>query len=95
MRSQRAARRVAVTIGGSALVVIGIMAGAQTSLAETATLPLAPGDPSPTTSAAPSFAPTNPVDCTDPNNSINCQTPPIDSPLAPGGTAEPGSPYRD
>jgi hypothetical protein len=44
--------------------------------------------------AAPSYAPANPVDCTDPNNAINCDSPPIDSPLV-VGTAEPGSPYRD
>lgn len=48
----------------------------------------------PTTSAAPSYTPANPVDCTDPNNAVNCNTPPIDSPLV-VGTAEPGSPNRD
>ena len=93
MSSHRTLRRIALTAGGSAVAVVGILAGAQTSVA-------APGDPTPaptpapTGTAAPSFVPTNPVDCTDPNNAINCQSPPIDSPLV-VGTAVPGSPYRD
>jgi hypothetical protein len=104
MSSYRPLVRAALLAGGSAVVWIGILAGAQSSHADTTTDPLAPGDTStaPTTEtvapseegAAPSYAPTNAVDCTDPNNSINCQTPPIDSPLV-VGTAEPGSPFRD
>lgn len=54
------------------------------------TAPLAP-----TVSTGASYAPENPVDCTDPNNAVNCQGPPIDSPLTDNGTAAPGSPYRD
>jgi hypothetical protein len=93
MRSTLFLRRMAVTAGGGALAVMGVLAGAQTSMA-------APSDPAPaptpasTATTAPSYAPTNPVDCTDPNNVINCQSPPIDSPLV-VGTAAPGSPYRD
>lgn len=59
--------------------------------------PMVPGDPggtSPTATATASFAPSHPVDCNDPNNSINCNTPPIDSPLV-VGSAAPGSPFRD
>lgn len=95
MSSHRTVRRVALAAGGGALTALAVLAGAPTSLA-------VPGDPAPaptpapggTATAAPSFAPTNPVDCTDPNNVINCQSPPIDSPLV-VGTAVPGSPYRD
>ena len=100
MSSRRAIGRAALMAAASAGVWVGILAGAQTGHA-------APGDndndPAPGTGmiapptavgASPSFAPTNPVDCTDPNNIINCQTPPIDSPLG-VGTAAPGSPLRD
>lgn len=100
MSSRRAIGRAALMAAASAGVWAGILAGAQTGHA-------APGDndndPAPTTGvvapppamgANPSFAPTNPVDCTDPNNAVNCQTPPIDSPLV-VGTAAPGSPMRD
>lgn len=96
MSSDRALRRIAVIAGGAAVAAMGVLAGAQTSIAATAPAPLSPSNPAPpTTSVAPSYAPTNPVDCTDPNNAINCQTPPIDSPMATEGTAAPGSPYRD
>ncbi len=99
MSSYRVIGRAALMAGASAAVWMGILASAQSSQA-------APGDndndPAPTTGAVappamganPSFAPTNPVDCTDPNNAVNCQTPPIDSPLV-VGTAPPGSPMRD
>ena len=103
MSSYRPLLRAALLAGASALVWVGILASAQSSHADTVG-PQAPGDTTtapatetvaPSTDAAgPSFAPTNPVDCTDPNNSINCQTPPVDSPLV-VGTAEPGSPFRD
>lgn len=59
--------------------------------------PPEPGDPGtapPAPTAGASFAPTNPVNCADPNNTINCNTPPVDSPLV-VGTAAPGSPFRD
>ena len=94
MSARRTIRRIAVTAGGCAVASMGILAVAHTSTA--APSPLTPGDPasSPTASPAPSYAPANPVDCTDPNNVINCQSPPIDSPLV-VGTAIPGSPYRD
>lgn len=55
-------------------------------------LPLTPngsGELTPGPSVAPST-----IDCMDPNNSINCQGPHLDSPLVPG-TAAPGSPFRD
>lgn len=103
MSSARVIGRATLLAGASALVWMGIFASAQSSNADT-TLPLTPGDndsPSATQTVAPttegatsSYAPTSPVDCTDPNNAVNCQTPPIDSPLV-SGTAEPGSPYRD
>jgi len=103
MSSYRVIGRAALLAGASALVWMGILASAQSSHADTVG-PLAPGDTTtaPTTetvapspdAAGPSYAPTNPVDCTDPNNSINCQTPPVDSPMV-VGTAEPGSPFRD
>lgn len=54
-----------------------------------------PAPLAPTVSTGASYAPENPVDCTDPNNVVNCQAPPIDSPLTDNGTAAPGSPYRD
>lgn len=95
MSSARAFRSIAVMAGGIALAWTAILSGAHASQAQSPA-PLAPGDPSPapTDTAAPSYAPADPVDCTDPNNVINCQTPPIDSPLV-VGTAEPGSPFRD
>lgn len=94
MSSRRMATNITLLAGGTALAWMAILSGAQSSIAQTS-VPLAPGDPAPTSTVSQSFAPSNPVDCTDPNNSINCQTPPIDSPLAPGGTAAPGSPLRD
>lgn len=103
MSSYRVIGRASLLAGASALVWMGILAGAQSSHADTLG-PLTPGDndtpPATQTvvpsaeGSAPSYAPANPVDCTDPNNAINCQTPPIDSPLV-VGTAEPGSPFRD
>lgn len=92
MPSNRTLRRMAVTAGGAAVAVMGILAGAHTSMANPGT-PTPPPTPTPG-ATAPSYAPANPVDCTDPNNVINCQSPPIDSPLV-VGTAVPGSPYRD
>ena len=97
MSSDRVIRRLALLAGGSALGCMAVLAAGSTGLlaaetgltAERIDAPL-----NPTTSVAPSYAPTNPVDCTDPNNAINCQSPPVDSPLV-VGTAEPGSPYRD
>lgn len=98
MSSYRAIGRTALLAAASVAVWAGILAGAQSSHA-------APGDndndpPVPSSGAPaaeganPSFAPADPVDCADPNNAINCQTPPIDSPLV-VGTAAPGSPFRD
>ncbi len=87
--------RLALVAGGAALAGVGLLAAGPVSdshaghTADSVRVPLAP-----TTSTAPVYAPTNPVDCTDPNNAINCQTPPIDSPLV-QGTAAPGSPFRD
>ena len=95
MSSRRVATNITLLAGGTALAWMAILSGAESSRADTVTVPAAPGDPAPTSTASPSFAPTNPVDCTDANNAINCQTPPLDSPLAPGGTAAPGSPLRD
>lgn len=94
MSSIRVFRSIALMAGGTAIAWAAILSGANASQAQIPA-PLAPGDPAaPTDTAAPSYAPTNPVDCTDPNNAINCQTPPIDSPLV-SGTAAPGSPFRD
>lgn len=88
-----AARTVGVTMAGAALVAVGLMASAPRGETGMGAAPLhAPL--APTTSTAPSVAPSHPVDCNDPNNSVNCQTPPIDSPLV-VGTASPGSPFRD
>ena len=90
MTTRRVVRRLAVIAGGSAAACMGVLAlNTNAAVADPVQLPLTP-----TTSAAPSVAPANPVDCTDPNNQVNCQTPPIDSPLV-QGTAQPGSPYRD
>ena len=86
MSSRRAIGRAALMAAASAGVWVGILANAQTGHA-------APGDkdndPTATTSAVapphavvstPSYAPTNPVVCTDPNNAVNCQTPPTAPP---------------
>lgn len=96
MSSDRVIRRVAFITGGSALVCMAILTAgspgllaAETGLtAERIDAPL-----NPTTSVAPSYAPANPVDCTDPNNAITCPGS-VDSPMV-NGTAAPGSPYRD
>jgi hypothetical protein len=109
MSSTRVFRSIALMAGATALAWAAILSGAQSSQAQMS-VPLAPGDPAPTDTADPapsdtaapapsdtanpSYAPANPVDCTDPNNAVNCQTPPIDSPLV-VGTADPGSPFRD
>ena len=103
MASDRAFHRFALIAGSSALACMGILALADHGLdaplsglsAEAVEAPLAPSDPvGATDTASPSYAPTNPVDCTDANNAINCQSPPVDSPMV-VGTAEPGSPFRD
>lgn len=92
MNSTLGLHRLAVIAGGSALAAMAVLAA--TSNADAGRVPLTPGGGAgPTTSTAVSVAPT-PVDCNDPNNAINCQSPPIDSPLV-SGTAAPGSPYRD
>jgi hypothetical protein len=96
MSSDRVIRRLAFVAGGSALACMAVLAAgshgllaAETGLtAERIDAPL-----NPTTSVAPSYAPANPVDCTDPNNAITCPGS-VDSPMV-NGTAEPGSPYRD
>lgn len=85
--------RLALVAGGAALAGLGLLAAAPAPDSQAGfaidTVPLAP-----TTSTAPTYAPSHPVDCSDPNNVVNCQTPPIDSPLV-EGTAAPGSPFRD
>lgn len=87
--------RLALVASGAVLAGAGLLAAgsgteAQNGLtADSVRIPLAP-----TTSVAPSYAPSHPVDCTDPNNAVNCSSPPVDSPLV-EGTAPPGSPYRD
>ena len=87
--------RLALVASGAVLAGAGLLASGQgaelqTGLtADSVRVPLAP-----TTSVAPSFTPSHPVDCTDPNNAVNCSSPPVDSPLV-EGTAAPGSPYRD
>lgn len=90
---QQMIQRAGLWTAGAVLTVTGVIAlnGAVDSvvIAGAHQVPLAP-----TTSTAPSVAPTHPVDCNDPNNAVNCQTPPIDSPLV-SGTAAPGSPFRD
>lgn len=91
-------RRVVLLIGGVAVTCAGILAGLSEDPGEAAAsdriTPLAPGSPAqPTNTASPSVAP-SPVNCADPNNVINCQGSPVDSPLV-VGTAPPGSPYRD
>ena len=88
--SKRMVRRGAPAVAGAALALMGLVALTPAGTADSGFTPLTP----PTTSEAPSYAPANPVDCTDPNNAVNCQSPPIDSPLV-VGTADPGSPYRD
>ena len=92
MSSARVFRSIALMAGGTAVAWAAILSGAHASQAEMSA-PLAPADPAPT-QTAPSYAPANPVDCTDPNNVVNCQSPPVDSPLV-VGTANPGSPFRD
>ena len=103
MVSDRAIQRFALIAGSSALACMGLFAISAHELdapvtgvrADSVEAPLAPGDPAGATeTASPSYAPTNPVDCTDANNAINCQSPPVDSPMV-VGTAEPGSPFRD
>lgn len=87
-RPAMAGAAVAALVG--AVTVLTPQGGAAVGVsADNRNVPLAP-----TTSPAPSYVPANPVDCTDPNNAINCDSPPIDSPLV-VGTAEPGSPFRD
>ena len=87
--------RLALMAGGAVLAGVGLLAASPAPdsqagpAAGSVPVPLAP-----TTSNAPTYAPSNPVDCADPNNAVNCQTPPIDSPLV-QGTASPGSPFRD
>lgn len=96
MSSDRVIRRLAIVAGGSALACMAVLAAGSYGLmaaesglsAERIDAPL-----NPTTSVAPSYAPANPVDCTDPNNAVNCPGS-VDSPMV-NGTAEPGSPYRD
>ena len=92
MSSDRVIRRFAVFTGGSALACMAVLAAASNSqlAAESGRIdaPL-----NPTTSVAPSYGPTNPVDCTDPNNAVNCPGS-VDSPMV-DGTAVPGSPWRD
>lgn len=92
MSSDRVIRRFAVLTGGSALAGMAVLAVASNGhlAAESGRIdaPL-----NPTTSVAPSYAPANPVDCTDPNNAVNCPSS-VDSPMV-DGTAEPGSPWRD
>lgn len=97
--SKYISRRPALIAGGFALATMGVLAAGHASadgrMPATSEVPQAPGDPVATTeTASPSVAPAHPIDCTDPNNTINCQTPPLDSPMV-SGTAEPGSPYRD
>lgn len=93
MGESRIVRSLALMAGGTAVAWAAIIAGTQSSQAQPLA-PLTPSDPAATDTASPSYAPTHPVDCADPNNAINCQTPPVDSPLV-VGTAEPGSPFRD
>lgn len=87
--------RLALVAAGAALAGAGLLSGGTSAQSPVG---LSAGDTrvplAPTTSVAPSYAPPNPVDCTDPNNVVNCQTPPIDSPMV-QGTAPPGSPFRD
>lgn len=92
-------RRLGLATAGTALACMGFLAVASSgdiavSLSDDrqAQVPLNPngsGEPTPGASVAPST-----VDCSDPNNTINCPGPNLDSPLVPG-TAAPGSPYRD
>ena len=88
-------RSIAVMAGGIALAWTAILSG---GARESGTIAGAAGSrrPSPRRPIPlpPSYAPADPVDCTDPNNVINLPDSPIDSPLV-VGTAEPGSPFRD
>ncbi len=90
---KRMIHRAGLWTAGAVLTATAVIAvngaGESVMIAGAHQVPLAP-----TTSTAPSVAPTHPVDCNDPNNAVNCQTPPIDSPLV-SGTAAPGSPFRD
>ena len=88
--SMRIVRRSAPAVAGAALGLMALIGLTPAGTADSGFTPLTP----PTTSGVPSYAPANPVDCIDPNNAVNCQSPPIDSPLV-VGTADPGSPYRD
>lgn len=96
--SNQVIRRFALVTGGSAVACMGFLAvgpGADTAIGLNtgyAQLPLSP-DGSGELTPGPSVAPST-IDCADPNNSINCQGPNLDSPLVPG-TAAPGSPFRD
>ncbi len=95
MSATHAIRRLALTAAGAAVACAGFLAvtpGASANGLGHPQLPLTPnGSGDPTT--GPSFAPSR-INCMDPNNTINCPGPNLDSPLAPG-TAEPGSPFRD
>jgi hypothetical protein len=84
-------RRLAVGVAGAAVTVMGLISLTSIdggSVADSVQTPLAPE-----TSTPASYAPV-PIDCSDPNNSINCSSGPIDSPLV-DGPAAPGSPFRD
>lgn len=92
---QRLALGMAVgAFGGMGFLALSANGPEPTSDAGLAAIQL-PAPLAPTVSTGASYAPENPVDCTDPNNAVNCQAPPIDSPLTDNGTAAPGSPYRD
>lgn len=86
--------RLALVAGGAALAGLGLLGAGPAPDSQAGGGAAAPAPLAPTTSNAPTYAPTHPVDCADPNNAVNCQTPPIDSPLV-DGTAAPGSPFRD
>lgn len=93
----RVMRQVALATAGAAMGCMGFLAvtsaGEAGGLnADHVRLPLNPNGSGELT-PGPSVAPSK-VDCNDPNNSINCQGPHLDSPLVPG-TAAPGSPFRD
>lgn len=99
MDSSRLVQRVALGMAVGALSGMGVLALSAHNTPPAANPEFAaiqlPAPLAPTVSTAPSYAPENPVDCTDPNNAVNCQGPPIDSPLTDNGTAAPGSPFRD
>ena len=84
-------------LGRYGLIAAGAAVALSAGFSANAEPPQVPGDPggtSPAPTAGASYAPTNPVNCADPNNTINCNSAPIDSPLV-VGTAAPGSPFRD